>query len=67
MDKILIIENMEVELDDMEDLNFHAVERGFRCRTWAEMLKEKERREKEEEEKRAKFELEGYFVAPNWE
>jgi hypothetical protein len=69
MEHIEIVENMEVEQDELEDLNldFHTVERGFKCRTWAEMVKEKERREKEEEEKRAKFEIEGYFVAPNWE
>lgn len=67
MERTEIIESMEVELDDLEDLDFHTVERGFKCRTWAEMVKEKERREKEEEEKRAKFEIEGrFFEAPNW-
>ena len=67
MDQINIIEDMEAEIKDIIDLDFAKVERGFRCSSWAEMLRERDRRAKEEALERAKYKLEArFFIAPNW-
>lgn len=67
MDHCQIVEDMEFEVDEVIDLDFCKVERGFQCQSWVEMVKERERKLKEEERERAKFRVEGgRFVAPNW-
>lgn len=69
MDHCQIVEDMEMEVDEVIDLDFCKVERGFQCQSWVGLLKERERKLKEEERER-EFRVEGRFVgrfvAPNW-
>ena len=68
MDHCEIVEDMEFEVDEVVDLDFCRVERGFRCQSWVEMVRERDRRLKEEELARARVRVDGRFlVAPNWD
>jgi len=56
----------EEALDIIESFHLGLVRNGFKNQTWAQLLKEKELREKEEEERRSSFICEGRFLASNW-
>ena len=66
MDHCQIVEDMELEVDEVVGLDFCKVERGFRCQSWVEMVRERDRRLKEVEVARVR--VDGRFlVAPNWD
>jgi hypothetical protein len=67
MDHCQIVEDMESEVEDIMDLDFCKVERGFQCKSWVELVRERDRRLREEAEGRARYRVEArFFVAPNW-